>query len=82
MAGYKTWVFTGDMGGQTGMFSECVRFAGRFNLPIRFVIEDNGVSVKTPTLAVWPVQKLPDNVIRYHYKNKYPHQGTGVKVEF
>ena len=77
MDGKRVWVFTGDMASQTGMFSECVRYANHNDLPITFVIEDNGWSVATPTLACWPPMKeLEPKVIRYHYKNRFPHQST------
>jgi TPP-dependent pyruvate/acetoin dehydrogenase alpha subunit len=83
MAGNRVWCFVGDCAAQTGMFSECTRYAERNSLPITFIIEDNGMSVATPTLAVWPVMKqLPPNVVRYHYKNRWPHQGTGTNVVF
>ena len=83
MDGKRVWCFTGDMASQTGIFSECVRYANHNDLPITFVVEDNGLSVKTPTLAVWPVVKnFGAKVIRYHYKSKYSHQGTGVNVVF
>jgi TPP-dependent pyruvate/acetoin dehydrogenase alpha subunit len=77
MDGHRVWCFIGDCAAQTGMFSECTRYAERNHLPITFIIEDNGMSVATPTLAVWsPMRELGPNVIRYHYKNTWPHQGT------
>jgi pyruvate dehydrogenase E1 component alpha subunit len=83
LAGHKTWAFCGDMAAQSGIFSECTRFADKMNLPITFVVENNGYSVKTPTSAVWTPLKINScRVITYFYNNKYPHQGTGVHVEF
>ena len=83
MVGHRVWCFTGDMGSNTGMFSECLRYSQKNQLKITFIIEDNGLSVMTPTEAVWPEPWLfADNVIRYHYKNRWPHQGTGVNVVF
>lgn len=80
--GHRVWVFCGDMAANTGMFSECLRFSQHHKLRITFVIEDNGLSVLTPTREVWPTQEDGDNVFRYHYVNQWPHQGTGTHVIF
>lgn len=77
----KTWCFVGDMAGETGLFHECVRYAEGHNLPITFIVEDNGVSVKAPTQKVWG-QRKGNKVLRYKYKNKYPHAGIGKWVTF
>ena len=55
-----------------------------YELPLYFVVEDNGVSTNTPTLDTWNgVQRdLPEDVIYYQYKSKYPHYGTGKWVVF
>ena len=66
MAGETCWVFIGDMAAETGIFHECVKYAKGHDLPIRFVVEDNGLSVDTPTEKVW----------RYSYNRKGPHQGS------
>ena len=81
------WAFCGDMAAETGAFLESSTYAARHKLPIIFVIEDNGVSVDTPTQKVWGleghVQKsLPGLSMRYWYENKYPHQGVGREVGF
>ena len=49
----KVFVFVGDMAKEMGIFHECSKYAGRNNLPIIFIIEDNGVSVDSPTQNVW-----------------------------
>jgi len=72
MAGYKCWVFVGDMASETGNFHECVKYATGHNLPIKFIVENNHFSVDTPTEKVW----------RYSYDRKYPHQGVGNYVIF
>lgn len=83
MTGQRVWVFCGEMAAQTGIFSECLRFSEKNDLPITFVIEDSGFSVLTPTSEVWPDICLDSHkVIRYQYKNTFPHQGTGVQVAF
>jgi pyruvate dehydrogenase E1 component alpha subunit len=83
LSGHRTWAFTGDMGACTGIFSECLRFSERRDLPITFVIEHNGMSVCTPTEEVWaPIENHSNKVILYRYKNRWPHQGTGIYVSF
>ena len=72
MTGQKVWCFCGDMAAETGIFHECVKYAAGHELPIHFVVEDNGFSVETPTEQVW----------RYSYQRTWPHQGSGVFVSF
>lgn len=78
----KVWVFVGDMASEMGIFHECTKYARRNNLPITFVVEDNGVSVNTPTQKVWGEQDAGDNIIRYKYERIYPHHGSGRWVLF
>lgn len=47
------WAFCGDMAAETGGFHEATKYAGRHQLPITFVVEDNGLSTNTPTQEVW-----------------------------
>ena len=82
MAGETVWVFVGDMATRTGIFNECYRYAQGHNLPITFIIEDNGLSVETPTKEVWGIECCHPNVIRYGYQREYPHQGSGKFVIF
>ena len=49
----KVWVFIGDMTYETGVFHETYKYAKNFNLPIHFIIEDNGLSTNTPTKIAW-----------------------------
>lgn len=49
----KVWCFVGDMTACGGQFYEAREYAFNFDLPITFVIEDNGVSVKTDTKKTW-----------------------------
>ncbi len=74
----KVWAFCGDMAAWNGLFAECTAYAEGHHLPITFVIEDNGMSVDTPTQVVWGDAKpiYRSNVIHYSYKNKFPHQGA------
>ncbi len=78
------WCFVGDMSFETGGFYEMHKYATNHNLPIRFIVEDNGVSTNTPTDEVWGGKKreIPDDVIWYDYKSKWPHYGTGKWITF
>ena len=78
----NVWVFVGDMTAEMGIFHECTKFASGHNLPITFVVEDNGLSVDTPTQIVWGNGNNQPQIIRYNYERKYPHQGCGIWVTF
>ena len=79
----KVWVFIGDMTFETGMFHECYKYAKNHKLPLKFVVEDNGLSTNTPTNKVWiKKSKKPKDVIYYKYKRKFPHHGTGGWILF
>ena len=41
----KVGCFMGDMGSSLGLTHECVKYAQGFDLPIRFIVEDNGSDV-------------------------------------
>lgn len=79
----KVWVFVGDMSFESGLFYETHKYARNFDLPLYFVVEDNGVSTYTPTEATWNTKRdIPSDVIHYTYKSKYPHYGSGKWVAF
>jgi TPP-dependent pyruvate/acetoin dehydrogenase alpha subunit len=80
----KVWCFVGDMAFETGQFYEMHKYATNLNLPIIFIVEDNGVSTNTPTIETWGGVKrdIPANVVWYNYKNKWPHYGTGKWITF
>jgi len=54
----KVVCFMGEMTSETGAAHECIKYSQNHDLPILFVVEDNGKSVCTPTLPVWNMQKL------------------------
>ena len=93
-SGERVWCWTGDMSAETGAWSEAYRYAVAQDLPITFVVEDNELSVMTPTHEMWGSDKWyltrqnrtwyeNDHLIYYKYKNeKYPHAGAGVRVQF
>jgi len=79
----KVFVFIGDMSFESGIFYEVHKYARNFDLPIVFVVEDNGVSTYTPTEATWKTKReIPKDVIHYTYKSKFPHYGTGKWIAF
>lgn len=80
----KVWVFLGDMCFESGIFYEVHKYARNYDLPLYFVVEDNGVSTNTPTLDTWNgiQREIPEDVIYYKYESKFPHYGTGKWVVF
>jgi TPP-dependent pyruvate/acetoin dehydrogenase alpha subunit len=79
----RVWVFVGDMCSEMGVFHECVKYAKKQGLPINFVIEDNGLSVETPTQKTWGEEEFDNvRVIKYKYERGYPHHGAGQWVSF
>ena len=92
------WCFIGDMTSMTGGFRENLEYCKNWELPIRFVIENNGVSVKTNTYDVWNTDKLfyepiiknyekvyrvDDYIWYYFYKQeRWQHAGTDVRIQF
>ncbi len=80
------WCFLGDMAAESGVFHEALKYANNWSLPIRFVVEDNGVSVCTDTRQAWGAD-LDRNgsarrLRRFHYQSKWPHAGAGERVQF
>tara|TARA_Y100000310_G_scaffold79271_1_gene75945 strand:+ start:3200 stop:3796 length:597 start_codon:yes stop_codon:yes gene_type:complete len=80
----KVWCFIGDMAAETGIFYECTKYASRNELPITFVIEDNYLSVNTPTQESWGLGKFDINEIvkYYEYIRVLPHAGGGKWIAF
>lgn len=88
---HKVWVFIGDMTSELGVFYENVKYAQNFDLPIEFVIEDNGKCIDSITQELWgskdtkihDIIRISDKVIKYSYRqNKYPHTGSGTWTTF
>lgn len=80
----RVWVFCGDMAAMSGAFAECSRYAQSHDLPMVTVIEDNGLSVCTPTDLVCGTigSDRPAASVYYRYDLKWPHSGAGKRVEF
>ena len=85
----RVFLFCGDMSAETGIFHEAVKYAYNFDLPVKFIVCDNGLSVMTDTKEVWGSQdpwfigtKFEKKIIYFQYKNTYPHSGLGWKIKF
>jgi pyruvate dehydrogenase E1 component alpha subunit len=84
----KVYCFMGEMTSETGVAHECIKYVQNHDLPVHFIVEDNGKSVCTDTRQTWnqPVltyeKNPPPHVTYYQYTTKYPHAGAGVRVQF
>ncbi len=77
--------FLGDMMAESGTAHESMKYAKNHNLPVRWIVEDNGLSVCTDTAKVWNGTSNWDRRLRisyYKYRSKYPHAGAGERVQF
>lgn len=79
----RVFCFVGDMTSTTGIFNESLRYVMGQNLPVTFIIEDNGKSVCTPTKDAWGQEfDGKPRITGYNYELKRPHVGTGIWVKF
>lgn len=83
----NVYCFVGDMTAETGIVHESMKYTKNFDLPVWWVVEDNGVSVLTDTRKTWNSPKLQidwdhPRLIYYKYTNSYPHSGVSVRVAF
>ena len=85
----RVYIFCGEMSAETGIFHEAVKYATNFDLAVKFIVCDNGLSVMTDTRAVWGCvdpwfknTKYEKNIIYFKYKNGYPHSGLGRLIKF
>lgn len=82
------WCFVGDMASETGTFHENYKYAINYDLPITYIIENNKKSVCTDTFNVWNMKESTyskqnmNKIIYYEYNNKYPHAGSGKRIQF
>lgn len=77
--GERVWCFLGDMAQCSGLVQECQQYAGGHDLPIMFVVENNGLSVATDTEKAWGFGPLggEPSILGYKYKLTRPHVGVG-----
>lgn len=91
----RVYIFIGDMAAMTGIANESIKYSFNHDLPITWIIEDNHLSVESPTDLVWGttvIQEFEDKInftgqsnakiVYYLYTKTYPHAGTGVFVHF
>ena len=85
----RVFLFCGDMSSETGIFHEAVKYAHNFDLPVKFIVSDNGLSVMTDTRQTWGSSepwfkgtKFEKNIIYFRYKNAWPHSGLGKLIKF
>jgi TPP-dependent pyruvate/acetoin dehydrogenase alpha subunit len=82
------YCFVGDMTAESEIFMENLKYSMYHELPIKFIIEDNGKSVCTDTAKTWGLDESTytnvdsDYVYYYQYETKYPHAGAGMRVQF
>ena len=80
--------FLGDMTSETGIAHECIKYSQNFNLPITFHVEDNRLSVCTDTRTTWGKAELtfelgaPKVEFSKYVTGKYPHAGSGERIQF
>lgn len=76
------WVMVGDMTRTTGLFNEFERYVQGNALPVKIVVEDNGLSTNAVTRDVWG--KTPTNywIHSYSYDRTHPHVGLAERVSF
>ena len=85
----RAFLFCGDMSAETGIFFEAVKYAYNFDLPVKFIVCDNGLSVMTKTRETWGSEdpwfkdtKYASKIIYFKYVNGYPHSGLGKLIKF
>jgi pyruvate dehydrogenase E1 component alpha subunit len=74
--------FVGDMTAMTGAYAEAVRYSSGQDLPVSWVVEDNGKSVLTNTYEAWGMVRTLRMEHRCYYDMRFPHAGAGRRVEF
>lgn len=82
--------FMGETTSETGIAHECIKYALNFDLPIRWICEDNGKSVMSPTREIWNMPTLTqeseftrDLKTEYvRYDLGWPHSGAGKRINF
>lgn len=79
----RVFVFCGDMTMESGIVFESMKYATRHRLPVRWICEDNGLSVMTDTQESWGkhIDDRP-HITQYSYKLTRPHSGIGSWVRF
>jgi pyruvate dehydrogenase E1 component alpha subunit len=73
----KVWCFIGDGTEDNGHTYEAIRYVDGFDLPCKFIIENNNRSVEATNEERWGKKANYEwnspSVIKYHYDITYPH---------
>jgi pyruvate dehydrogenase E1 component alpha subunit len=73
----KVWCFVGDGTEDNGHTYEAIRYVDGFDLPCKFIIENNNRSVESTNEERWgktsDYQWNSPSVIKYYYDITYPH---------
>ena len=73
----KVWCFVGDGTEDTGHLYEAIRYVDGWELPCKFVVENNDRSVESTNSERWgktgDYQWNSPSVIKYSYEITYPH---------
>jgi 2-oxoisovalerate dehydrogenase E1 component len=82
LAGNKkaTLVFTGEGGTSEGDFHEAVNIAAVWNLPVIFLIENNGYALSTPTDEQYRAKRLIDKAIGYGIEGRQVNGNNVLEV--
>ena len=72
------YCFVGDGAYHCGLTQECIRYASGFDLPIVYILEDNGLTVQADTQEIWGTGRRK-KVLKYKYVRLYNHAGSGLE---
>jgi len=75
------YCFLGDGAFYCGLTQEVIRYSVGYDLPICYILEDNGLTVRADTQEIWG-KKRKNKVIKYNYVRQFPHAGSGKYVMF
>lgn len=86
----RVYLYSGDMSYRTGIWHESYTYAKNQELPIDFIVGDNGISVMTDTRKSWGLcGENEENVYfqntrlyYFNYTNKWPHSGLKERIKF
>lgn len=73
--------FLGDMSARMGIVHEAMQYASGHDLPVKWYIDDNALSVATFTEVAWGMKGHSD-VQAIYYELTRPHVGIGKWVKF
>lgn len=78
----RVWCFIGDAAFECGIVKESIRYSEGYDLPIKFIIEDNELCVNAKTQEVLGQENVKNKVMNYDYIRRFPHAGVGKYIMF